>query len=62
MKVIKFPSSDENKVIDFFNNILKETFLLKDLKHEYIIEFEDAYLSQKNELCIITELAEGGNL
>ena len=62
MKVIKFPSSDENKVIDFFNNIWKETIQLKHLKHEYIIEFVDAYFSQKNEIFIVTEFAEGGSL
>ena len=61
MKIIKIPSSD-NEVIEFLNNILNEIILLKDLKHEYIIEFVDAYFTKINEICIITDLAEGGSL
>ena len=61
MKIIKIPSSD-NEVIEFLNNTLNEVILLRDLKHEYIIEFVDAYFTKINEICIITDLAEGGSL
>ncbi len=27
-----------------------------------MIEYIDAFFSKKNEICIVTELAEGGNL
>ena len=43
-----------------------EALLLSKLKHEHIIEFEEAFFTSINEdsmqMNIITELAEGGNL
>ena len=45
---------------------MKEAELTKDLKHEYIIGFEEAFISDENEYSlkynIVTELAEGGTL
>ena len=41
---------------------MKEAFLLKDFKHEHIIGFEDAFISNENkvsvEFNIATELAK----
>jgi hypothetical protein len=45
---------------------MTEAFLLSKLKHEHIIEFEEAFFTYIDEdsmqMNIITELAEGGNL
>ena len=45
---------------------MTEAFLLSKLKHEHIIEFEEAFFTtideKRMQLNIITELVEGGNL
>ena len=44
----------------------KEAFLLKEIKHEHIIGFYDAFIQNENEMTlefiIVTELAEGGTI
>ena len=48
------------------NESMTEVLLLKGLKHEHIIGFEEAFFTNIDEkrmqLNIITELVEGGNL
>jgi len=61
MKVIEFPG-DDDEVVDFLNSTFREVIMLLDLKHKYVIQFIDAFLKKKNEICIITELAERGSL
>ena len=61
---MKLPNS--GNVVKFLNDNMKEAFLLKELRHEHIIGFEDAFISNENEMSlefnIVTELAEGGTL
>ena len=61
MKVIKLPNQ-EDEIKNFLIQSENEVNLLKNLKHEYILEFVDVFFSENNELCIVTELAEGGSL
>jgi len=39
-----------------------ETSVLKNLTHPYIIAYRESYLNVKNELCIVMDYAEGGDL
>ena len=61
---MKLPKS--GKIAESLNENMREAFMIKDLKHENIIEFEDAFVSNENDVCldynIVTELAEGGTL
>ena len=58
--------SNSGEIVKFLNDSMKEASLLKELKHEHIIEFEDAFISNGNEMSlefnIVIELAEGGTL
>ena len=45
-KVMKLPNNSE--MVKFLNNNMREAFLLKELKHEHIIGFEDAFISNQN--------------
>jgi serine/threonine protein kinase len=61
MKVISIRNDDE-EAIDLLNCTFREAFMLLDLKHSYMIEFVDAFFAKRNEICIVTEFAEGGSL
>jgi hypothetical protein len=40
--------SNSGEIVKFLNDSMKEASLLKELKHEHIIGFEDAFISKKN--------------
>jgi serine/threonine protein kinase len=61
MKVISIRNDDE-EAINLLNCNFREEIMLLDLKNRYVIEFVDAFFAKRNEICIVTEFAEGGSL
>ena len=51
---MKLPKS--GKIAESLNDNMREAFMIKDLKNENIIEFEDAFVSNETDFCLTTTL------
>merc|ERR1711957_179871 len=59
LKKVKLPSLSEKEK----QNALNEIRLLASVQHENVISYKDAFFDDKTRcLCIITEIADGGDL